>query len=439
MADVDDASRRERAVEARRQAKLRIGRLREKLPSLEAEIVALRAKVMTMRTDEASRREREGDARQQLKQRLAKLREKLPSMEAQIVALRGRIERLQTDGQVLRSRLATAKDEVTVLTERLVNTKRRVTGLSKSLAAAQCRVPVPDILPAMAARRLAVFPPESLKAAAAEREQRFAAASPAYREESAVPPADVRSEIEGLSIFLPAKYAGKIKLPWTLLQEVRAITVGGVMLDIGANVGQTCLPRIVLGDFQAIYAAEPEPDNYARLKATIAANRMNGFVLPDRVAIGSRDGVLRLTRGHFRGHAAAPEGAKSVLEVPLLTIDTWIEQLGIDPDTISYVKTDTNGYELDVIRGAPRLLARGLSVWQIEVAPAFMAPLGADVAMLSEEIKKHFTHFMDFSHSEPGDAIRPVADLPGALDYLKTMETSRGGKEPQTDLICFCA
>ena len=35
------------------------------------------------------------------------------------------------------------------------------------------------------------------------------------------------------------------------------------------------------------------------------------------------------------------------------------------------------------------------AVWQVEVAPTYMAELGVSVAMMGDELREHFTHFIN--------------------------------------------
>src|SRR5207237_8682550 len=78
--------------------------------------------------------------------------------------------------------------------------------------------------------------------------------------------------------------------------ETRELAVGRVMIDIGANVGTTSIPRALLGDFTCVYALEPDPANYACLVRNTVFNGVRGLVLPDRVAIGDSHGELTLRR-----------------------------------------------------------------------------------------------------------------------------------------------
>ena len=85
-------------------------------------------------------------------------------------------------------------------------------------------------------------------------------------------------------------------LPLDDLATIRQFVVGGIMLDVGANVGTTSIPRVVLGDFPLVYAAEPNTENFECLVGNVLDNQLAGRVLPDRIAISSTTGTARLRR-----------------------------------------------------------------------------------------------------------------------------------------------
>ena len=300
--------------------------------------------------------------------------------------------------------------------------------------------PVADVLPALLARRRSGLPPMSSRDEAIERERDFANRSSAYRENTKIRPDDVLVTSDNIALWLPAECRNeKIKMPWSVIQQVRMLVVGGTMLDIGANVGQTSLPRALLGDFAAIYAAEPSPENYARLRASIIANGLSGVVLPDRIAIGSKDGTLRLGESFYRSFTAAiAADDEKTFTVPCLTLDHWLETIGVEADEVSFVKTDTNGFELEVLRGAAHLISKRLAVWQIEVAPSYMRRIDVSMDMLGDELQTGFTHFIDMSARAPGQIVRPIGEFAEAMGYLDMIDISAGGKQ-QTDILCFNA
>jgi hypothetical protein len=61
------------------------------------------------------------------------------------------------------------------------------------------------------------------------------------------------------------------RYPVDMISMLAPLAHGGVMLDIGANVGLTSIPRAVLHLFDHIHAFEPEPMNAACLKHAVQA------------------------------------------------------------------------------------------------------------------------------------------------------------------------
>lgn len=133
----------------------------------------------------------------------------------------------------------------------------------------------------------------------------------------------------------------------------------------------------MLGDFQCVYAAEPEPANYTCLVQNIMANGLTGFILPDRVAIGLASGRVamelspsigahRLVDGREVSAGPAPPGHVIVRS---LTLDSWIDYLALDRSLIAFIKCDVQGWESNVLAGAPRTLQHRHIAWQLEVSP----------------------------------------------------------------------
>jgi FkbM family methyltransferase len=223
--------------------------------------------------------------------------------------------------------------------------------------------------------------------------------------------------------------------PYRVITQTRELAVGGVMLDIGANTGRTSIPRVILGDVTLAYCAEPEPLNYACLVRNVKDNQLTGLVLPDHLAIGSEDGVVRLERtkstGGHRVLAADASSKREVVEVRSLRLDTWVERLGIDLMQVRFVKVDAQGSEVDVLRGAARALARKHIAWQIEIDLKLLARRGLEASDLYGLMQQNFTHFIDLNGRLTGARVRPVGELPEALAYVT------GGTAGRTDVLLF--
>jgi FkbM family methyltransferase len=206
-------------------------------------------------------------------------------------------------------------------------------------------------------------------------------------------------------------------LPFHDIATVRACAVGGVMLDIGANIGTTCIPRVVLGDFDRVYAAEPELENYACLVGNVIDNGLTGRILPDRVAITSWDGAAALQKtDRIGGHRliAEPGSEERLIEVPCFTIDRWLDRLGVAPSEVTFVKVDTQGWDVEVLKGATSLLAQKHIVWQIEIT-RMVKRSGATIKEFIDLVSGYFTHAKRLGGEGASD-VRPIVELLEELD-----------------------
>jgi FkbM family methyltransferase len=220
-----------------------------------------------------------------------------------------------------------------------------------------------------------------------------------------------------------------------VITQTREVAIGGIMLDLGGNNGRMAVPRAVLGDATAVYCAEPEPLNYACLVRNVSGNHLGGLVMPDWVAIGSRNGTVSLERARTAGgHRVIDAGRVSKLEtveVPGYTLDTWVERLGIDLEDVTFVKVDVQGSELHVLEGASRVLACKHIAWQMEIDAPLLARRGVALDALYGMLAGHFTHFVDLSKHVATPRLQPIADMTARLAYVG------GGKDGRTDVLLF--
>jgi len=285
----------------------------------------------------------------------------------------------------------------------------------------------------------------------AARESEFAGRSASYRQALADPQAGLptsaeRVVIAGLTWWLPAqtgepegiaqRLAGKRRLPLREILETRELAVGRVMIDIGANVGTTSIPRALLGDFTCVYAIEPDPANYACLVWNIVSNGVRGLVLPDRTAIGDTNGEMTLrsmkSGTHHLVTRATDVSERERVTVPCLTLDAWVERMGIDLADVAFVKSDTQGWDARVLAGASRVLTQKHIAWQIEVSPKMLERSGRSMDEVYGLVERHFTHFIDL-RAESGAHVRPTSELQEGLAYVGTAD------RPYTNVLLYCS
>ena len=259
--------------------------------------------------------------------------------------------------------------------------------------------------------------------------------------------------IEGLTFWVPLDSRSPKSLSdrvldrgWLPLLDIlrsREVAVGMAMIDIGANIGTTSIPRAILGDFQVIYAAEPVPANYAALVQNVVTNGLTGRILPDRVAIGSVDGDVRMKLsprigGHMvvqRELSARRAAGPDHVRVPGTTLDGWVAAMNIDLDQVTFIKCDTQGFEGHVLRGAAGVLQRKHIAWQMELWPKGLKTSGIELDEVVERLASQFTHFIQLRGDIPARRIAPVT----TLSTLMAAYSAGTEKSGFADLIFFNA
>jgi len=324
--------------------------------------------------------------------------------------------------------------------------KRQSDALKRHSTSRRRRILSPQIVHSLLPLRFATIQARASHANASASETHLAHVSSAYREALAniENPTDnlVRTSLQGVTWWVPVprslkraardRFLAKQRFPFRNITQTREFALGPILLDIGANNGRMSIPRVILGDIAQAYCAEPDPLNYAALVRNVVDNRLQGLVLPDNIAIGASTGTARLRHAKYPGghHLVADPSANGAISVACWRLDDWCERLALDPELVTYVKVDTQGWEVQVLQGAPRLLAYRHIAWQLEISPDMLAAAGDSSIELHRMCAERFSHFVDLAKTAEGPRARPIRELPEALGYL-------GERIPHTDVILF--
>lgn len=152
---------------------------------------------------------------------------------------------------------------------------------------------------------------------------------------------------------------------------LRLIEPGDTVVDIGASVGLWTLSLAKrVGIHGRVVAVEPIPQTYAILERIVRSEvNLRSQVSLISCAISNTHGQLGMTiprddRG-IRNHYLARIAAKGAFTVEVKTIDEICESI---PDTIRFIKIDTEGHELPVICGGLKTLQKHMPILCVEIS-----------------------------------------------------------------------
>jgi FkbM family methyltransferase len=138
---------------------------------------------------------------------------------------------------------------------------------------------------------------------------------------------------------------------------------GRVFVDVGANAGTWT--RWLATGFEQIHAIEPNPDALAQLRAGLPAN-----ITVHALAAWDREAMLNFSLFENSVHMSSyfeSEGINTGPRIGSISLPARaIDDMGI-AGPVDFLKCDTEGAELECLRGAGRLIRRDRPWLLVEV------------------------------------------------------------------------
>lgn len=123
---------------------------------------------------------------------------------------------------------------------------------------------------------------------------------------------------------------------------------GGVVVDIGANIGTFSVYAASKG--ARVYAVEPEPHNAEALNNNIVLNNMQDLITHIPYGISDKKGTAVIT--DMGGGATIKDDGVFGAEIELISLNDLFSLYNID--VVDVLKIDIEGSELEVILGASK-------------------------------------------------------------------------------------
>lgn len=169
-------------------------------------------------------------------------------------------------------------------------------------------------------------------------------------------------------------YATDLIEETTLGIMARLLREGDTVLDIGANIGSfTVCAALCVGDSGSVVAFEPDPRTAQILAKNLKRHNVASWAQITPAAIGNRLGktsIIQFDNDLVTGQGVAPERffpghIAATIEVDIVTLDSMIT------GPVDLIKIDVEGYELDVLEGAERVLKNSpQAILIVELNPA---------------------------------------------------------------------
>jgi FkbM family methyltransferase len=203
----------------------------------------------------------------------------------------------------------------------------------------------------------------------------------------------------------------------------------GTFLDIGANIGLVSIP---LAERRRVHclAFEPEPRNFQWLERNINAHRVGALFRTFNLALHSEETrlVFELSGSNFGDHrvrGTAPvedSGERTLIEVPAARLDDLVQIEELPHPIVA--KLDTQGAELQVLRGAERSLPH-IDHLICEFWPYGLRRMG-DRAEELIQLFAGFSHGVILQLDEVPSLLPSIERLCARLEWLHIDERDQG-------------
>lgn len=154
------------------------------------------------------------------------------------------------------------------------------------------------------------------------------------------------------------------------------IPEGGVVVDAGASLGdQTVMYAQMVGADGHVYAFEPHAESYEAL-ARNTAYMSNVCALPYALSSGEQENAtFTMVPANFGASFLGTDGRYPGFPTTIVTVTTLDDELHWI-DRLDFIHLDAEGMEVEILKGAAKLIETYRPDMLIEVTPVWLARYG---------------------------------------------------------------
>lgn len=216
-----------------------------------------------------------------------------------------------------------------------------------------------------------------------------------------------------------------------LFALLHAAAEAPIVFDVGSNIGFYGILMAKSSPHRRVFCFEPNPSTADKLRRHREENGADNVeIVPS--AVGASTGKITLfDEGNGepgKVSARGLAGASVALDVPVITLDEFVERRALGP--VKLIKADVEGLEPEVLVGAERLIARDRPTLCVELTPRWWAERPEQSARARAILRANgyeFFHILP-APASPGTLARidvgPLLDpssartIPGAYNLL---------------------
>jgi FkbM family methyltransferase len=177
-------------------------------------------------------------------------------------------------------------------------------------------------------------------------------------------------------------------VPWMLKLEAY-IPEGGIIFDVGGHQGITT--QWFSRKARHVHTFEPMPENVDTIRTALAVRGIKNVTVhpvavSDHVGIG--DFHIYQTRGHNSLARTNASGYRYSIPTETTMLDDFADENGIE--SIDFLKIDVEGFELEVLKGATKLLsARRIGCLLFEADIFLLSSIGKSAGSIYDLLVAH--------------------------------------------------